>query len=169
MAGKLELVNTFTGSSQSTLNLNGIFTDDYEYYHVHIRGLQLADAANPRPTVKILDDSNAELGAGNYDYASLELSDTGTLTDNNQNSDQSSSVLIMVDSGTAHNIQAHLKVFSPRSTTFYKYIWAACNSEAGYNKVGTMVKTTTAAGGLKIETAGTFSEIHAAVYGVKHE
>ena len=148
MSGKLELVNTFTGSSVSSLNLNACFTDTYEYYDVFFRGLQNADGSNPRPTLKILDDSNAELGAGNYDYASFELTDNGNITD---------------------NLQVHLKVFSPRSTTLYKYIWAACNSEAGYNKVGTMVKTTTAAGGLKLETAGTFSEIHASVYGVKHE
>ena len=169
MSGKLELVNTFTGSSVSSLNLNGCFTDTYEYYDVFFRGLQNADGFNPRPTLKILDDSNAELGAGNYDYASFELGDSGGITDNNQNSDQDSSVLIMVDSGVEHNLQAHLKVFNPRSTTLYKYIWAACNSDAGYNKVGTMVKTTTAAGGLKLETAGTFSQIHASVYGVKHE
>lgn len=168
MAGKLELINTFTGTSQSVLSLNGIFTDTYEFYHVHIRGLQDADAANPRPTFKILDDSNAELGASNYDFASFEINASGGLTDNNVNSDQSSSDLITVTGGTAHNVQAHLKVFNPRSTTVYKYIWAACNSESGYNKVGTMVKTLTAAGGLKIETASSFSEIHAAVYGVKH-
>ena len=91
------------------------------------------------------------------------------ITDNNQNSDQDSSVLIMVEDAVDNDLQVHLKVFSPRSTTLYKYIWAACNSDSGYNKVGTMVKTTTAAGGLKLETAGTFSEIHASVYGVKHE
>ena len=61
MSGKLELVNTFTGSSVSSLNLNGCFTDTYEYYDVFFRGLQNADGSNPRPTIKILDDSNLKI------------------------------------------------------------------------------------------------------------
>lgn len=169
MAGKLEKVNTFTDSSATSLTLGSIFSADYNFYNVYIRGgmVGVSDIAAERPKLKVLTAAGAEFSTGIYDFTSFELNGSN-ITDNNANADQDNSVLNILATG-GNTFSAHLKVFNPLSTTFYKYIWAACIGSGGYNKVGTMVKSQVAAGGLKIEVAGnTFDEIHAAVYGIKH-
>ena len=169
MAGKLEKVNTFTDTNAASLTLGSIFTADYNFYNVYIRGgiTSVSDIASERPTVKVLTSAGAEFSTGIYDFTSFELNGSN-LTDNNANADQDSGILNILAAGD-NTFSTHIKIWNPLSTTFYKYMWTACMGTGGYNKVGTMVKSQVAAGGLKIEIAGnTFSEIHAAVYGIKH-
>ena len=167
MSGKLELVNTFTGSSVSSLNLNACFTDTYEYYDVFFRGKQNADGSNPRPTVKILDDSNAELGAGNYDYASLEM--YGHTSFSERRSTGAGSIAYL---GNGDRNQAIMYVFNPADTGSYSFVEYQSSGGTssllrGEKGIG-VLKLAAAHRGFKITAnSGTYSDLNVSVYGVK--
>ena len=94
MAGKFEKVNTFTGSSVASLTLGSIFSADYNFYNVYIRGgmTGVSDIAAERPTLKVLTAAGAEFSTGIYDFTSFELNGSN-ITDNNANADQDNSIL----------------------------------------------------------------------------
>ena len=86
MAGKFEKVNTFTGSSVASLTLGSIFSADYNFYNVYIRGgmTGVSDIAAERPKLKVLTAAGAEFSTGIYDFTSFELNGS-SITDNNAN------------------------------------------------------------------------------------
>ena len=63
MAGKFEKVNTFTDSSATSLTLGSIFSADYNFYNVYIRGgmTGVSDIAAERPKLKNFNSSRCRV------------------------------------------------------------------------------------------------------------
>ncbi len=71
MAGELELINsTAVGSGVTTVNVDNVFSADYDVYYCNIRGLyHNVDISNGVEGIRLIDSGGSVISDAEYDYA----------------------------------------------------------------------------------------------------
>ena len=164
---------TGSQSAQSTIDLNGFFTSDYNYYQIFIDGL-FASTNNTEIRMRVATTGSYTVETSTYYSNIYERLTDGTDNSSNISNSTSFEIARAMSSSVAGNSSINIILYNPLGTTGRKtYTGSAIvgqnSAEARNCFIGGFWNTTTAITGLRwFPVSGTMSVNNIRIYGVKN-
>ena len=164
---------TGSQSTQSTIDLNGFFTSDYNYYKIFIDGL-FASSNNTEIRMRVATGSGFSVETSTYYSNIYERLTDGTDNSSNISNSTSFEIARAMSTSVAGNSSIEFTLYNPLGTTGRKTYTG--NAVVGQNSgearncfIGGFWNTTTAITGLRwFPVSGTMSVNNIRIYGVKN-
>lgn len=118
MAGSLELINKTTFSSVSTVNVDNVFSADYDVYQITL------DTGGQYGLLKFLDSSGTLTTDSAYDTARLNLKTNTTYSETRVQNQSAGMYAFSESSGSGAGGGNVLYVFNPFSSSSYTFVTA---------------------------------------------
>ena len=176
--GNLEFINsTSVSSGVTTVNVDNVFSADYDVYYCNIIGLyHNVNVSNGVEGIRFIDSGGSVISASEYDYATLNLKSYTTFTETRGTSDTriwlGQITDQLADSGGAN---VGFYIFNPYDSSSYTFVTSQASgrntseSLAGSKGIGVHKVAETIRGFQLYESnaARTFGGGQINVYGVK--
>jgi hypothetical protein len=132
MATNLEFITSTTiSSSQTTTDIDNIFSANYDNYFITIQGLSTVGTTNTSISGRLIDNTGSVITASEYDYAVLEMKANTTFSENKNTSFSRIDRITQIDQDPEAGTCA-LYVFNPYDSSSYTFLqWQSARSIAG--------------------------------------
>jgi hypothetical protein len=109
--GKLELIQTQTASSVSTLTFTSIKESIYNVHFLTIAGMK-SDADNKAVEVAVSNDGGSSYETSNYDWAFMYQKSNGTFLEKRNTSGGDFTIVQNVGNNTAENLNGYVYLYN---------------------------------------------------------
>ena len=177
MATNLQFINkTEVTSGVTTVNVDNVFTDQYDVYMVQITGLhQNSNVANDVEGIRLIDNSGSVVTGSEYAYALLILYSGTTFSEQKSTSDTRLRLGLLTDQLSDGQTGGTFYVYNPNDSSSYTFInsqtfgFNSSDNNAGGKMIGVHKTAETIRGFQLYESNGArpFGGGQITVYGVK--
>lgn len=162
MASDLEFITSGIAHNVSSFTLSNMFSDKYDYYQVLVTGNGSANVGSI--SAEFLDNSDADVAQGAYEYATYRLKPTGAF--DQIRATTANSFELVYTTASDYDFGMILNVYTPFQSN--RYTFATIEASSRYAAKGVVVaKSTTSVTGMKFYANQNWTPIKISVYGVK--
>ena len=132
MATNLEFITAVEiTSSQSTTNVDNIFSSNYDVYKIVLRGISTVGTTDLNLNARLIDNSGSVISDNEYDYAVLQLKSNASFTEN-KNTNFSRIDRISFSDQSPESQGTVLYVYNPNSSSSYTFLnWQDTHARGG--------------------------------------
>lgn len=118
-------------SSQSTTNVDNIFSSYYDVYKIVLRGISTVGTSDLDLNARLIDNSGSVISDNEYDYAVLQLKSGSSFTEN-KNTNFSRIDRISFSDQSPESQGCVLYVYNPNDSSSYTFLnWQETHSRIG--------------------------------------
>lgn len=171
----LNFINeTSISSGVTTINVDNVFSDDYDVYFCQIIGLHHdTDVSNGVEGIRLIDNSGSAITASEYEYATFVLKGDTTFQEVRSTTGTYMSMYLITDQQSDGQSSASFYVYQPYNSSSYTYMQYQSmgeNSSSTWGAKGVAVhKSNEAVRGLQLyesNAARTFGGGKIRIYGI---
>ena len=132
MATNLQFITSVEiTSSQSTTNVDNIFSSNYEVYKIVLRGISTVGTLDLDLNARLIDDGGSVISDNEYDYAVFQLKANSLFTQN-KNTNYSRIDRISFSDQSPESQGTVLYVYNPNSSSSYTFLnWQSVHMVGG--------------------------------------
>ena len=132
MATNLQFITSVEiTSSQSTTNVDNIFSSNYEVYKIVLRGISTVGTLDLDLNARLIDDGGSVISDNEYDYAVFQLKANSSFTQN-KNTNYSRIDRISFSDQSPESQGTVLYVYNPNSSSSYTFLnWQSVHMVGG--------------------------------------
>lgn len=167
----MRLINETSGSSVATLQLNDVFSSDYDVYQIQIpNGVSTGTANWSR--FEMVNTSGNKVQTASYDYSMNTLYSYTGITESRNVNDASIPYVFYNTANLTDGAGAYIWLFNPYKSKYTWLLFSSAGFVSGSGTIGTkgigVVKTTDVYKGFAItRLSGSFDDITVQVYGLR--
>lgn len=132
MATSLQFIKSVEiTSSQSTTNVDNIFSTNYDVYKIVLKGICTVGTTDLNLNARLIDNSGSVISDNEYDYAVLQLKSGSSFTQN-KNTNFSRIDRISFSDQSPESQGCVLYVYNPNDSSSYTFLnWQETHSRGG--------------------------------------